>query len=80
MIYGESPADFSGQSTYIDREKNKTTVMSDALKTTIKLPASEMVDHQLSEKELCLFFPPSEKQLKKAKIKAIFMSDFVLGS
>jgi len=77
MIYGESPADFSGQSTYMDREKNKTSVMSDALKTTIKVPAEEMIDEQLSEKELCLFFPPSEKQLKKAKIKAIFLSDFV---
>tara|TARA_B110000027_G_C16122417_1_gene304114 strand:- start:10761 stop:11888 length:1128 start_codon:yes stop_codon:yes gene_type:complete len=76
MIYGESPADFSGQSTYLDREKNKTTVMSDAFKTTIKVPASKMIDEQLSEKELCLFFPPSEKELTKAKIKAIFLSDY----
>ena len=38
--------------------------MSDALKTTIKLPASEMVDNQLSEKNYVYFFHHQKNNLK----------------
>ena len=46
---------FSGQSTYLDRSKKKTSVMSDAFKTTIKVPADKMISNELSEKN-CAFF------------------------
>ena len=46
--------------------------MSDALKTTIKVPAEEMIDEQFRKRAMFIF-STSEKQLKKAKIKAIFL-------
>lgn len=77
MIYGESPAEFSGQSSYLEKDKKKTNVLSDGFNHSIKVPPKKMVDKKLSEKELCLFFPPSEKQLKKAKIHGIYLGDYI---
>ncbi len=77
IIYGESPADVSGQSTYLDQENKETDIPNDGFKFSIKVPPENMVDSKLSEKELCLFFPPSEKQLKKAKVKGIYLGDYI---
>ena len=47
------------------------------MKYSIKVPPSEMVDEQLSEKDLCLFFPPSEKELLEKKINGIYLGDYI---
>ena len=78
IIYGESPADFSGQSTYKDAEKKtKKDIKKDGFKHSIKVPPSSMTDKTLSEKDLCLFFPPSDNQLKKAGVQGIYLGDYI---
>ena len=77
IIYGESPADFSGQSTYSTHNIDKKDFAKEGMKYSIKVPPSEMVDEQLSEKDLCLFFPPSEKELLEKKINGIYLGDYI---
>jgi N-acetyl sugar amidotransferase len=77
IIYGESPADFSGQSTYANHNIDKKDFAKEGMKYSIKVPPSEMVDEQLSEKDLCLFFPPSEKELLEKKINGIYLGDYI---
>ena len=36
-----------------------------------------MVDKKLSEKNLCLFFPPSDKQLSEAGVHGIYLGDYI---
>ncbi len=77
IIYGESPADFSGQSTYAEHKVKKEDFSKEGMKYSIKTPPEKMVDKTLSEKELCLFFPPSEKQLKDAGIQGVYLGDYI---
>ena len=78
IIYGESPAEFSGRTTYweqdIDNDKNFIYV---GLRESIKVPAEKMIDEDISQKELNLFFPPTADQLEDAGIYGVFLGDFV---
>ena len=77
IIYGESPADFSGQTTYSEQKIEKKDFVREGLKYSIKIPPSKMVDKKLSEKNLCLFFPPSDKQLSEAGVHGIYLGDYI---
>ncbi len=77
IIYGESPADFSGQTTYSDQKIKQKDFVKEGLKYSIKVPPKDMVDKKLSEKELCLFFPPSEKQLSEVGVHGIYLGDYI---
>ena len=78
IIYGESPAEFSGRTTYweqdIDNDKDFIHV---GLRESIKVPAAKMVDENISQKELNLFFPPTAADLEEAGIYGVFLGDFV---
>lgn len=78
IIYGESPAEFSGRTTYWEQDLgNKEDFIKTGLKESIRVPAKDMVDADISAKELSLFFPPTERELLDAGIHGLFLGDFV---
>ena len=78
IIYGESPAEFSGRTTYFDQQvKSDKDFVRIGLKESIKVPADQMVGDGVSKKELNLFFPPTAAELEEAGIHGIFIGDFV---
>lgn len=78
IIYGESPAEFSGRTTYWDQEiKADRDFVKVGLVNSIKVPAEKMVGDGVSRKELNLFFPPTPEELESAGIYGTFLGDFV---
>lgn len=77
IIYGESPADFSGQKTYEEQKILDKNFSKEGLIHSIKVSPSEMIDKSLSEKDLNLFFPPSDKELTQAGVQGIFLGDYI---
>ena len=78
VIYGESPAEFSGRTTYWDQEiSSDKDFIRVGLKESIKVPAADMVGGDVSHKELNLFFPPTAEELDEAGIYGVFLGDFV---
>lgn len=78
IIYGESPAEFSGRTTYWEQDLgNKEDFIKTGLKESIRVPAREMVGEDVSAKDLCMFFPPSEEELSDAGVHGLFLGDFI---
>ena len=78
IIYGESPAEFSGRTTYWEQDlDNNKDFVKVGLRESIKVPADKMVDENISRKELNLFFPPTVQELEEAGIYGAFLGDFV---
>lgn len=78
IIYGESPAEFSGRTTYLEQEiKADKDFVKIGLANSIKVPADQMVGDGISRKELNLFFPPTAEELDEAGIYGVFLGDFV---
>jgi N-acetyl sugar amidotransferase len=78
IIYGESPAEFSGRTTYWEQDlpKEKDFVQV-GLRESIKVGPEKMVGDGISKKELTLFFPPTAEELDAAGIYGCFLGDFV---
>ena len=78
IIYGESPAEFSARTTYWEQDlDNKKDFVKVGLRESIKVPADQMIDEDISRKDLNLFFPPTAEELEEAGIYGVFLGDFV---
>jgi N-acetyl sugar amidotransferase len=78
IIYGESPAEFSGRTTYWDQDVSQDKdFVQVGLRESIKVPASDMVGGDVTAKELNLFFPPTAEELDAAGIHGLFLGDYV---
>jgi N-acetyl sugar amidotransferase len=78
VIYGESPAEFSGRTTFWDQElPSDKDFIKVGLKESMKVKPDEMVGGDVSRKDLSMFFPPSAEELEEAGIYGIFLGDFV---
>jgi len=78
IIYGESPAEFSGRTTYWEQDLGeKKDFVKTGLRESIKIPAEKMVGDGVSRQEMNLFFPPTEEELVEAGIYGLFLGDFV---
>lgn len=78
IIYGESPAEFSGRTTYWEQDlDNKKDFVKVGMRESIKVPADQMIDDNITRKELNLFFPPTAQELEEAGIYGVFLGDFV---
>lgn len=78
IIYGESPAEFSGRTTYWEQNlKSDKDFVKVGLLNSVKVPADQMIGGDVSRKELNLFFPPTADELDAAGIYGVFLGDFV---
>jgi N-acetyl sugar amidotransferase len=78
MIYGESYAEASARTTYLDEAEIEHKDMVDyAWKNTAAGSADRMLSDQVSRKEMNLFFPPSREEMRAAGIYAIHLGDYL---
>jgi N-acetyl sugar amidotransferase len=78
IIYGESPAEFSGRTTYWDQDlPGEKDFVKVGLKESMKVGPEQMVGGEVSRKDLNLFFPPTAEELDEAGIYGVFLGDFV---
>ncbi len=78
IIYGESPAEFSGRTTYWEQElPSEKDFVKVGLKESMKVGAEEMVGDGVSRQDLNLFFPPSAEELDAAGVYGAFLGDFI---
>lgn len=79
IIYGESPADFSGQATYWDNRpgEERESFLERNLLGETRAPADEMIGAGIERKELNLFFPPTRTELEGAGIVGLYLGDYI---
>jgi len=80
IVWGESPADFSGRDTYFDRKyamKSATDIADIFMKGSVRSGPDAMVSDQISRAELRMMYPPTREELVESGIKAIYLGDYV---
>lgn len=80
MIWGESPADFSGRDTYFDQKYSMKTAVDIAdifMKGSIRTGPDAMISDKISKAELRMMYPPTRDELIASGIKAIYLGDYV---
>ena len=78
IIYGESPAEFSGRTTYWEQDLgDDKDFVQVGMRESIRVPAEKMVGDGVDRKALNLFFPPTPEELEEAGIYGCFLGDFI---
>jgi N-acetyl sugar amidotransferase len=75
IVYGESSAEHSGRDKY-GTQKNKYN-QDYFLKQSAKIKPDDVISDELTKKDLHPLQMPSAKEFKKAKVKGIFLGDYV---
>ena len=74
IVYGESIAEHSGKATYLD---NPDYSIDYFLKYSSMVTVKDMLDKDISKKDLNLFEWPSKKDLIKTKTTRLHLADFI---
>jgi len=80
MVYGESPAEFSGRDTFFDQEfrmSNACSVFDIHMNGSVRKTPETMVGDGVEPAELYFFYPPSKEELDAANIGAIYLGDYI---
>lgn len=78
MIYGESYAEASARTTYLDEaEIEHKDMVEYAWKNTAAGSAERMLSEDVSRKDLRLLFPPSREEMRAAGIYALHLGDYL---
>lgn len=80
MVYGESPAEFSGRDTFGAQEFRMTSACSVAeihMAGSVRTGPDAVVGADISKAELAMFYPPSKVDLETAGIRAIYLGDYM---
>jgi N-acetyl sugar amidotransferase len=77
MIYGESYAEASGRTTYLEEADTEKDMVEYAWKNTAAGNADAMLSAEVSRKDLTLFYPPSPAELKEAGVYGIHLGDYL---
>lgn len=80
IIFGESPAEFSGRDTFFDQEfamKSALNVCDIFMKGSVRKGPDAMVGSDLSKAELVMMYPPSKEELQETGITSIYLGDYV---
>lgn len=77
LIYGESFAEASGRSTYTSESEQEKDMVSYAWKNSAKVSCDRMISDRVSRKDLTMFYPPTQEELKTAGVYGIHLGDFL---
>lgn len=77
LIYGESFAEASGRSTYTSETEQEKDMVSYAWKNSAKVSCDRMISDRVRRKDLSMFYPPSQEELKDAGVYGIHLGDFM---
>ena len=80
MVYGESPAEFSGRDTYFDQEftsKSAVDIFNIGMQGSIRKGPDVMVGDGIEKQEMVMFYPPSKEELEEQNVQCIYLGDYV---
>lgn len=80
LVFGESPAEFSGRDTFFDQEFKMNTATNTCdifMKGSVRDNPDSMVGNDILKQEMRLFYPPSKKELEEKKIQSIYLGDYI---
>jgi len=80
IVWGESPADFSGRDTYFEQKyamKSAADIADIFMEGSVRKGPDSMVGPDIEKQELRMFYPPSRDELIASGIQAIYLGDYV---
>ena len=80
LVFGESPAEFSGRDTFFDQtfKMNTASNLCDIfMNGSVRDGPNSMIDDEILKQELVLFYPPSKAELQSNNIQSIYLGDYV---
>lgn len=80
LVFGESPADFSGRDTYMNQEFKMTSALNLCdifMQGSVRKTPDDFLGNNIEREEMPLFRAPSREELIQAQISSIYLGDFV---
>lgn len=78
LIYGESPAEFSGRTTFWDQTLPQAADFARiGLVESMKVGPETMARDGLCHKDMPMFFPPTKAELEEAGVWGLFLGDYI---
>ncbi len=80
LVYGESPAEFSGRDTFFDQEFKMSSaahVCDISMQGSVRTGPDAVVGHGITKAEMVLFYPPSKQELSENNISSIYLGDYI---
>lgn len=77
IIYGESYAEASARTTYLDEAETEKDMVDYAWKNTSAGNGDKMLSDDVTRKDLTLFYPPSPDEMREAGIYGIHLGDYL---
>ena len=80
LIFGESPAEFSGRDTFDDQEKKMSSasdVVDIFMNGSVRKGPDNMVGDTIEKHEMKMYYPPSVEELNEKGIKSIYLGDYI---
>lgn len=80
MVFGESPAEFSGRDTFFEQEFEMTSALNVCdifMKGSVRTGPDAMIGNGIYRDEMVMMYPPSREELAEKGISAIYLGDFV---
>ncbi len=80
IVWGESPADFSGRDTYSNKEfscRSAKDIAEIIMKGSARVGPEALVSESIKPEELKVMHPPTSDQLVASDIKSFYLGDYV---
>ncbi len=80
LVFGESPAEFSGRDTFFDQEfkmESATNVYDIHMQGSVRTGPDAVIGEGIEKQEMVMFYPPSKEELIEHNIKSIYLGDYV---
>jgi len=80
IVWGESPADFSGRDTYFEQKytmKSAADIADIFMAGSVRTGPDALVGPEIEKQELRMFYSPSRAELLSSGIQAIYLGDYV---
>lgn len=80
LVFGESPADFSGRDTYFDKKFDMQSAVNTVdifMQGSVRVKPDDMRGDNIEKQEMVLFNPPSKEELIKAQISSVYLGDYI---
>lgn len=80
LVFGESPAEFSGRDTFFDQEfkmSSAVNVCDISMQGSVRTGPDAVISDDITKAEMVMFYPPSKEELIEKDISAIYLGDYV---
>lgn len=80
LVFGESPAEFSGRDTFFDQEfkmSSAVNVCDISMQGSVRTGPDAVLSDDITKPEMVMFYPPSKEELIEKDISAIYLGDYI---